>query len=359
MNLRSIFLFLSLAPSAYLAAEPFAEWWESYKQKFPVPADLVPMVDYYTHSQLSEFTSNFWEYLNRINIDQISTSGYLNFKQTVACNYFTFIVPVESTYSSNLTRYSIPVPLSEIEKKHDLLSLENSVQYNTITAKYLQYAIENGWESYLDHLEEPALGNPPAITYRGKRISQDILNSLSEYIPILRSIEGKVETVAEVGAGSGRTAYCFLKLHPGIKYYIIDIPPALYLSQKYLTDLFPEKMIFPFKPYAVPAECREDIEAAELIFLTPDQMECIPSDSVDLFLAIDCLHEMKPSAIQHFLDQAQRTARYFYTKNWMNTHVDSYTYNWYSYPIPETWSLLFDEPCFVPSVFFHSLYQIR
>ncbi len=54
MNLRSIFLFLSLAPSAYLTAEPFAEWWESYKQKFPVPADLVPMVDYYTHSQLSE-----------------------------------------------------------------------------------------------------------------------------------------------------------------------------------------------------------------------------------------------------------------------------------------------------------------
>lgn len=343
-----------------LAASPFGDWWDIYKKNPKVPEELRGMVDYYVSSRLSEFTSILWEDLNRLNIDQIASYGYLNFKQTVACNYFTWLVPIDSMYSTNIASYSLPVPSSEIEKKHAILSFQDSVRYNTITAKFLQYALDQGWQPYLSLLEEPAIGNPPSIVYQGRRVSQDILNSLLEYIPISENIQGDLRTIVEVGAGSGRTAYCFLTLHPGIKYYIVDIPPALYLSQTYLTELFPEKKAFRFRPIEDMAACAPEIASADLIFLTPDQMGCIPTASADLFLAIDCLHEMKPQAIQYFFDEAQRTSRYFYTKNWMSTVVDNaYSYNWYNYPIPESWPVLFDEPCFVPASFFHALYQIQ
>jgi putative sugar O-methyltransferase len=55
-------------------------------------------------------------------------------------------------------------------------------------------------------------------------------------------------TLAELGAGYGRLGYVMLKTAQ-CQYFVFDIPPALYLSQWYLTTLFPKRRAFRFRRF--------------------------------------------------------------------------------------------------------------
>jgi putative sugar O-methyltransferase len=283
----------------------------------------------------------------------------------VACNYFTWVVDQTHGYGKNLyagdKSFLYTISPTELLKKHALFTQEQSKQYNYTTALLYHHLMQKGAGPYLDVLEEPFFGNPPSIEIHGKSISQDVLNSLMEYLSIATHCDPlSISTVLELGAGSGRTAYCFLKLQPNIKYIIADIPPALFLSQSYLSTIFSNKKIFAFRPF----ERFEDIEAefvsSDIIFMTPDQIVKLPNRSVDLFMAIDCLHEMKLDEVQSYFNEATRLASLFYFKCWNSTVVpfDNVPYTIHSYPIPIYWQKIFQESCFVPSDFFHAFYKI-
>ncbi len=210
-------------------------------------------------------------------------------------------------------------------------------------------------------LEEPLIGNPPYVTYDGKRVSQDACNSLLEFIPISQNCPiNEISTIIEIGAGSGRTAFCFLKLLPNLRYIIVDFPPALYVSQTYLTDVFPDKKVMKFRPFNTFKEIENEYFESNIIFLTPDQLNKLPDHSADLFLAIDCIHEMKPEMIIEYFNEAERLSSYFYFKCWTKTTVpyDGIFYSENSYPVHKEWVKLFKEPCVVPSDFFHAFYKL-
>lgn len=345
-------------------AEKFTSWWLDFRNTPTIPEELKKMEDYFVSKQLLNECSKFWLALNQLNITQIANYGYENFKQTVACNYFTWVVENDHLYSKNLFQHNLhfldEIPRSEMEKKHAFFTQHQSVQYNRATAMLYHYLVQKGGGSYLENIEEPPLGNAPWIAIKGKSISQDVLNSLLEFLSIAAHHDlSKVNTVLEIGAGSGRTAYCFMQQLPQVKYIVVDIPPALYLSQTYLSEMFPNRKIFTFREFNGYGEIKEEYENADLVFLTPDQMEMIPSHSVDLFLAIDCLHEMKKETIQFFFNQVHRLALFFYFKCWKETVVpyDNISLPFHSYPIPNTWKIIFEEPCFVPSEFIHAFYN--
>lgn len=221
--------------------------------------------------------------------------------------------------------------------------------------------MKNGAGPYLEKLEEPHFGNAPSITINGKSISQDVLNSLLEYLSLASHRDlSSINTILEVGAGSGRTAHCFIQQLPNVKYIIVDIPPALYLSQTYLSKVFADRNVFRFRPFQQFSDVKEEYDRADLVFLTPDQMRMIPDHSIDLFLAIDCLHEMKRESVKFFIDQAQRLSSLFYFKCWVDTVVpfDNIHYPFHEYPIPPSWLKIFEGPCFIPSEFSHAFYLL-
>jgi putative sugar O-methyltransferase len=347
----------------------FREWWLSYRQQAAIPQRLTEMVDYFVDSPSFKNNSNFWHHLNKRNIEQITTLGYENFKQSVAQNYFTWVVTPNHPYALNLIKMInnrslnlVRLPPQEIHKKHEHLSQQQSSNYNYITSLLLSYIVQYEHPELLVQLEEPASGNPLCVNYNGIHLSQDSLNSLLEFSAINKNCPlEKISRIVEVGAGSGRTAFCFLRLIPNLKYIIVDIPPALYLSQKYLTEAFPTKKRFLFQPFDHFEDIKSEFDAAELIFLTPEQMELLPNQSADLFLAIDCLHEMKPDMIQLYFQEAERLSPLIYFKCWQDTTVpfDGYHYSINNYPVPSSWTLLFKEPCLVPSDFFHAFYKTR
>ena len=99
-------------------------------------------------------------------------------------------------------------------------------------------------------------------------------------------VPGCPASFAELGAGYGRLGYVVLEALPESKYTILDIPPALYLSQRYLTAFFPERPAFRFRPFRSYEAIAEEFEAASLRFLAPHQLELLPAKSFDYFVNI-------------------------------------------------------------------------
>ena len=346
--------------------EDFESWWEEFSNKKLVPDDLVSMVDCFITTPSFERSSKYWNWLNKKNIEQIAEQDYGNFKQTVALNYSTWIGGLNMDYALTLVKESgqlqIDVPLKEILKKHTDFSLQDSVLFNIITILLLDYVTKNGGGKYIKMLEEPLEGNPPFLNFQGKRISQDILNSILEYLSISQGCDtGRVRSVLEIGAGSGRTSFCLLKLLPVVKYIVVDIPPALFISQRYLSSVFKDKKIFTFRPFKTFMEIKSEFKASDIIFLMPDQIDLLPDKTVDLFLAIDCLHEMKKDQIELYFNHVNRLANHFFFKCWQKTKVpfDGITYSFEDYPVKENWTRVYQRACGVPAAFFEAFYDVN
>jgi putative sugar O-methyltransferase len=225
-----------------------------------------------------------------------------------------------------------------------------------------RYAQRHDPEKLLENLEEPVEGNPFRIRLGRKLISQDVANSVLEYYSAreqFQATKSERVTICELGAGSGREALVFFRALPRCKYIIVDIPPALYVSQRYLSDLFLNKKVFRFRRFDDFESVRAEYEEADLVFLLPHQADLLPPKIVDLFLNISSLHEMTLEQIRHYLRFIDRLTRgYFYSKQWReSTNIaDNIKVRVEDYPIPSHWQTLYQRPAQVHVQFFEALY---
>lgn len=314
--------------------------------------------------------SKFWQNYNEVNSQQISKEGLENIKQTVAMNYFTWKVGLKDRQLLNLIKkthlkdwpsiliklFSLP-PSSHLTKK-DLLLL------NFFTRMLWKYTQRKDIEKRLKEIKEPEEGNPFKF-YIGKQlISQDLSNSLLEYYSIRECIPNTPSdsfTICELGAGYGRTAYVMLNVFPKAKYIVVDIPPALYVSQHYLTQVFPNKKIFQFRPFENFKEVADEFNSADIAFLLPHQAETLPEKSVNLFVNISSLHEMLPSQISAYFSLIDKVTKgHFYSKQWYKSinPFDKIQVKREDYPIPGSWETLFDRQTEIQPAFFEAMYQI-
>jgi putative sugar O-methyltransferase len=313
--------------------------------------------------------SKYWEELNRKNLEQLSNSGYENFKRTVARNYFTWIVnPLNKQIrflmkEAGLFRSVGIFWRALMTPRYEFLKKKHTVYYNLLTHLLWDYVEKNDREGLLQQLIEPIEGNPPKVMRNGRLISQDLANSILEYKAILHpDIDRReVRTVLELGPGYGRTAYVFLALQPGCRYILVDIPPALYVAQRYLTSIFPDRRIFAFRPFSDYEAVRDEMQDCSIIFLTPNQLAALPDKSVDLFINISSLHEMRMDQIRYYFTEIERLTRgYFYFKQWKETTVpfENETIREADYPVGSGWKLINRQQCEVQHKFFEALYAL-
>jgi hypothetical protein len=151
-----------------------------------------------------------------------------------------------------------------------------------------------------------------------------------------------------------------MSLTSDIKYIIADIPPALFLSSLNLRELFPERRIALAFKVSNPEEVSALIRDNDLIFMFPHQMRLLADKSIDLFLAVDCLHEMTMATIEDYFAQIDRLARNFYMKVWNSTRVpfDLHRLTRDDYPFRPHWEKVFDEVCVFPSNFCEMGYRL-
>jgi putative sugar O-methyltransferase len=316
--------------------------------------------------------SEFWQNLNREHIDQIQSDGLQNFKRSVNSRYFNWGV-LEifhhqwKPFLHALSRGNIcPITESSFDYKLHTISGMNfnsisAIIYRTYVSALYDYISELDSLNLLTKIHEPLFGNPFLISYKNRILSQDLCNSIHEFYSITKAINLKSNAhIAELGAGYGRLGYVFLSALNKSDYTVIDIPPALYIAQSYLSKVFPKKNIFTYRSFSNYSSIKNQYQKTSIKFLLPYQLEKLPQKSINLFLNVSSLHEMTRPQIDNYFSQINRlTEGYFYTKQWRRSQTkDNDHITEYEYPTPPHWKTIYHRRHPIQDMFFEALYKI-
>lgn len=317
--------------------------------------------------------SDFWQKLNRLHNNQLLYTGFDNFKRSVNQHYFNWkilmiirhqLLPIFSELKKgNLAPIFKSYLINPLSKGKHTISFNriSAFIYSFYVAFLKDYVSHKDKLKLLDRLKEPLVGNPFLVKYKNKYISQDLCNSIYEYSSISSKINSKILMhVAELGAGYGRLAYVFLNALPKTSYCIIDIPPALYISQNYLSKVFPKEKIFYFRPFSSFKKVRKEFEAARIKFVMAHQIKYLPDKYFNLMISISTLHEMTRKQIKNYISQIDRlTNGYFYNKQWRKSYAkDNSFIRETEYPIPKNWFTIYQHRHPIQRLFFEALYKI-
>jgi len=225
-----------------------------------------------------------------------------------------------------------------------------------------EYALRRDRSGLLATLDEPTLGNPVDVRRNSRLISQDLVNSVRERNSIIDAMEASTDThftLAELGAGYGRLGYVLLKTTK-CRYFVFDIPPALYVSQWYLTTLFPRRRAFRFRRFDTFKEIEGELSQSDLAFFTPNQLSKFPAGYFDLFANISSIHEMRRDQIKHYMElMGQMTKFTLYLKqqkDYVNS-VDNLVIGRNDYPLPSGWAPSQERFDLINPGFFERIYR--
>lgn len=347
--------------------------------------------------------SIFWEDINKFHIKHITNYGIKHFKRSLNREYFDWgissfryqlspiflelgkmnIQPIiksklinkESKYITSAPQFSALLA-SWLRSKNPLffkVSVKLYTPFNRVESLFktiykihvayiFDYVRRIDKLGLLKKLREPSLGNPLLIGYRGKLISQDLCNSVHEFYSITKDINmDKKIKIAELGAGYGRLAYVFLHAVPTVTYCIIDLPPALYVSQEYLTKIFPKENIFTFRHFKNFKEIEKKFVDSRIAFLMPQQIEYLPDNYFDIVINISSLGEMRRDQINNYIKQQDRLSKgYVYLKQWKQSRAqDNNFIKEEEYKIPKKWGKIYYHTHPIQNLFFEALYKTR
>ncbi len=252
------------------------------------------------------------------------------------------------------------------------MDFSHSVNHNIILNLLYAYLKDKKIYIYLKLLEKNnfLIDNVPNIEIEDKKITQDKLNSILEFINIDKIIDKISSTslnILEIGAGSGRTTETIISLLENkkkIKYVIVDIPPALYINYLRMKNNYPNKKIKISLGIESFESLKEIYEKNDIILILPHQLNYFKNKNFDLTVAIDCLHEMDKKTIKFYMNSIDRVSNYLYYKIMGETYIPYSFKNFLSakdkksYQIKDSWELIFHENCIFPSNYYEFGYKV-
>jgi putative sugar O-methyltransferase len=311
--------------------------------------------------------SSCWQVLGFKNFNQLLRDGYRNFKRTIGFNYFNFLVqegdPQIAFLEATLGRWECQRLKAAAQALPDDPDFEwhDQAAYRYFVLMLWSYAKSIDVNHHLDRLAEPAEGNPIIVRHGEQRASQDLANSVLEYYSMAGGVDFKAcRRVLEIGGGYGRDAFVILSLNPHIQYTLVDIPPALWLAQRYLSSVFDKRAVFRVRGFARYEDVREEMSRASIVCLLPHQLELLPDAHFHLSLNISSFGEMQPKQIKSYLDVLERvTEGHFYSKQWKVSQnaFDNLSLTEDDYPVSRAWARLYSRTCAVQTGFFEALYR--
>jgi putative sugar O-methyltransferase len=335
----------------------------------PEQARIEAMFDALVRGDARARPSRYWEELNKLNLAQIGREGYANFKRTLALNYFTWatMLPWNSQVAflrryCSKRRFAAILHRALTDSDTAVVGRVRRAAYDLISLLLWEYILQLDLPAELLGLREPPEGNPLMVSPRpGMAVTQDLGNSILEYRSFGKALPAR-PTVVELGAGYGRNAYVILSDRPDARIIIVDIPPALWIAESYLTSVFPQRKVFRFREFAHFEDVASEFERADIIFLLSTQITLLPDDLADFVLNISSLHEMRPDQISFYFQQFDRLLRnggHMYTKQWREARVlfEGVTLVERDYPLPAHWTTVFSRQAAVQTKFYEALYR--
>lgn len=334
-------------------------------------------------SQSIYVPGEFWGTIGKFHLEMLKVYGVENFKRTVSHHYQNwFMVSPSDTQVKQLlklwhTHRSIQPWFNNIEipdhvgfsltrdfsdPTYPLTANDSREVYRVAVGMLWEYVNHTDSDKVLPKVVESEIGNPLRIWRKGKLISSDIAHSVRERNLLLKTLslkgtEGLV--IGELGAGHGRLAEIFGKT-TNYRHLIFDITPALYVSQWYVKNLFPNEKIFEFRHFDDFEEIREELNDCRFAFFTSNQIEKIPSEYFDLFINLNSLAEMKLVQINNFIEHIDRvTSRAFLSRQQIDSinEVELTPLPKSAYAMPNRWHLILDDVDDIYPTYFNQIWE--
>lgn len=322
---------------------------------------------------------DFWDGLIAANLEMLRNGGMANFKRTVSNNYYNWMVTslrdpqIQRAIRRWLEQPGLAPLLNRLEEQPaGLRTTDRAQPYSLSRAASWRYKFFVGaaWETarahdtwgLTDRLAEPEVGNPIRIRSRGRLISQDLANSIIEFMCVARSgaVAGGCR-VAEIGAGYGRLAYVFAEACP-MSYCIFDIPPALAVAQEYLTSVLGSERIVPYTAGEDFGAVEPRLAPGRVAFFTPDQLEMFPDGWFDCTQTISTLPEMPAAQSRHYLSlMSAKSGHALFLKQWKRwrNEADDVELTEQQYAFPEPWRMVLRRGDPIQPAFFNQLWMRR
>ena len=344
----------------------FDKYWKKIEDSQHIDDTLRHITNSFINSKSYKLISNYWHVLNISNYKSLSMFGAKKYGSTIAKNYYTFTEMHHDEWFdeiiNNLKDSPYKFDSAEVFKTQEGFALKESVTYNYLCYILFYSLKKTNTFQYISKLNDKTyLGfNDPFINIDNINVTTDKIVSLFDYEKIQKAFEiKKFKRVLEIGTGSGRTCEAILSIEENLKYILCDIAPAIYISYSRLKLAFPDKKISLLIDINNKNELEEKIKNSDIAFIFPHQLEMLNKASVDLTLAIDCMHEMDKSTIQYYFKLFNHFTKNFYLSIWIKTDVpfsknifgQKNKLDYYSgdYKIPKNWENVFKEKVIFPS----------
>ncbi len=320
--------------------------------------------------------SAFWKDLCEKHSALIKQHGFDRFKHTINFQYGQWpVCSFRDPQIRHLLRQLIKCGhfpyIALISRLQDVPSIECSGWSPSCASAYKFY-VGLLWQlaTARDHLgclnrcHESDIGGPIRVTYRGRLITQDLAQSSFELNCITDHSQGhKFRRIAEVGGGGGRFAFLFMHMYPDAAYSIFDIPPALAISQTFLSHALGKGRVIQFDGARANAVARSGLPTpGRTAAFLPYSLLDFPDRYFDLFINVSSFDEMLPEQVNWYFDSIDRKCSgWLYLKGYASRSGSDRTRPWglRQFPYRDRWQLVYEGVDAVQPAFLERVYDLR
>jgi putative sugar O-methyltransferase len=162
-------------------------------------------------------------------------------------------------------------------------------------------------EGRLTRVGDSGAGSPHIQMKIGERIyTLHFLRYFLQYLYLCRFVDfDTILGIVEIGGGYGGMAEVILKLHPHIVYVDVDIPPQIYIAERYLSACFEGRVQGYLESKKQEEVVPESCEGKQVFTLCPWQLPALRGN-FDLFINSASFQEMEPSVVENYARHLDR-----------------------------------------------------
>jgi len=190
-----------------------------------------------------------------------------------------------------------------------------------LVLEYHRYAkrVDN---ALLASISESTAGNYLSINYRGKKLSEQLIQHMVISNDLIKDIAfstDKRDVILDIGAGFGGSARLLSAYTPNATQILLDLPETLFLTAYYLKYNFPNKKIALLEDIYPHLDNLDEIIAThDFIVIPPFVLDYLKDESIDLVINASSLAFMSEEYLTHYLKETNRLLKkggYFYSLN--------------------------------------------
>jgi putative sugar O-methyltransferase len=268
--------------------------------------------------------TNYWAYYEKVLMPELEVQGLTDFRRRKRSVLRSFGAtdniekPLADLRASRIlyNKVTAAIPgftglLKGASKAiSGVISLFTGWKNKIVTAPY--YFCEQLGRKYhakpLNSLNCSDAGNPEdRIEVGGRLYTSKMLYYYQRYVYAQRFIDfNKVEVLAELGSGSGKSIEVLKKFYPHITFVLFDISPQLYVCEQWLKAVFPGDVV----SYR---ECREmksldNLQKGKIYVFGAWHFPLLSQRKVDLFWNCASFQEMEPDVVANYLSYVNESA---------------------------------------------------